>query len=202
MIDTSKFNDDLAKKTDWDIALGVILSGKENDEVTLTKNVLKIGVSSKLTSYVVFMLIGLIVITLPYIFMEYLDKDWWLISSFGGLFFLIGLILELRRTEQIFDIDTNSYFLRRVFNNKKLDSSALPLSQIHALQILKFRDSGSGKESDSYDRFQVNIILKDGSRQRLLASRNGDKIKVNTKHLSAFLNIPIWDASDTLCGVI
>lgn len=202
MIDFSKFNDDLAETTDWNVVPGVVLSGSENDKITLSKNILEIGNSSKFTSYGLFMLIGIIAMVLPYIFLVYLDKDWWLISSFGALLFFIGLILHLRRTVQIFDIEADKYFHRRVFNKNILDSSIVPLSHIHALQILKYRDSGSSSESDSYDRFQMNIVLKDGSRKRVLESRNGDKIKVNAKHLSSYVKVPIWDASDTLCGVI
>ncbi len=197
------YNDELALKTDWDILLGVISSGNENDQVSISNGALIIYSSSKINAYRFFVILGFIISALPFIFKEQLGNDWWVITAFGLFLFLISLFMELRRSEHYFDKNNDKYFLRRIITRKIINSSVGRIGNIHAIQLLKYRDAGTSTEhSDSYIRFQLNLVLKDGSRSKVLESRDGDLVNKLGTQLSEFLSINIWDASDVLCGVI
>ncbi|WP_169852907.1 hypothetical protein [Anaerohalosphaera lusitana] len=74
---------------------------------------------------------------------------------------------------------------------QKKDEKAIPLDDIHALQIIPklVRD-----ESDYCYNYELNMVLKNGDRKNLL---NVDRLKhvmPEANRLASFLEIPAWNA--------
>lgn len=64
------------------------------------------------------------------------------------------------------------------------------LEKIHAIQVI------SEIDSENYLIYENNLVLDDASRISLLKNVLGDKVKEDAAALAAFLNVPLWDASE------
>lgn len=68
------------------------------------------------------------------------------------------------------------------------------LGEIHALQLIAEWVSKSEKSS-SYYSYEINLVLKDGSRINVVDHGKKSKIQEDAKALAEFLDKPLWDAS-------
>ena len=114
-----------------------------------------------------------------------------------GLAVLLGdLAFANRRrfTRLTFDKDLGYYRGSRdpdeVEEHSSMDNYTR-LERIHALQILSHRSSG-GRALCGYE---LNLVLKDGTRVNLLDHRDIDLIRKDAADLGGFLGKPVWDAS-------
>jgi hypothetical protein len=65
-----------------------------------------------------------------------------------------------------------------------------PLDDIHALQILGERVSGT---DGSYDSYELNLVLRDGRRVNVVDHGDYDTLRRDAETLSRFLGRPLWD---------
>ncbi len=66
------------------------------------------------------------------------------------------------------------------------------LANIHALQIISEYCSGN---KSSYYSYELNLVLKNGSRINVVDHGNLTKLREDAQTLSAFLGKPVWDAT-------
>ena len=117
----------------------------------------------------------------------------------GAVFAVVGACLYwFGTTPRVFDQGLAAYWQGRKVPTpmdlvERGDSSA-PLSSIHALQLLSEFVSGS---KSSYHSYELNLVLKDGSRINVVDHGNLERLRSDANTLSKFLDKPIWDATRT-----
>jgi hypothetical protein len=114
-----------------------------------------------------------------------------LLFGYGGL---STLYVSLRPT--VFDKDAG-YFWKSFRKPPRLMSRAglkqfTPLSEIHALQLIAEKCSG-GQNQSAYFSYELNLVLKDGSRRNVLDHGSLGVVRKDAQELAAFINRPIWD---------
>lgn len=67
---------------------------------------------------------------------------------------------------------------------------------IHAVQIISEWVRSSGKNSSSYYSYELNLVLKDGSRVNVIDHGKLSDIRSDAELLGTYLSVPIWDGSD------
>lgn len=110
--------------------------------------------------------------------------------SVGGLF---GLVKAF--TKKIFDKQTGYYWKgtkgpRQTYGFQQSDRF-IPLSTIHALQIIKEKVR---TKNSSFTSYELNLVLKDLRRMNVMDHSKLEKLREDAEALSKFLNVPIWDA--------
>ena len=74
------------------------------------------------------------------------------------------------------------------------------LDDVHALQLLRKyvrRNNSSSSSSSSrrgYYVYELNLVLKDGTRRFVVSHGSGNSLMNDAKKLSEFLNVPVWSA--------
>jgi hypothetical protein len=114
-----------------------------------------------------------------------------------SLFFMAGgcCLLYFCTTPVVFDKHKGAFWKGRkapaeVSDRKKLKCFA-ELADIHALQIV---DEWC-EERTSYMNYQLNLVLKDGSRLNVFENKKRNKIQEAANAISKFLGKPVWDAT-------
>jgi len=80
-------------------------------------------------------------------------------------------------------------------------TSAAPLAEIHAVQLLSEFIEGSRSSShdagstSSYHSYEINLVLKDGSRINVVDHGDLARIRQDAGQLARFLDVPIWDVT-------
>jgi len=99
---------------------------------------------------------------------------------------------------------------RHVLGNKSGESAQMPISQIHALQIISYTGYEAFQQHQanlsaedatpsiqSKDRlvyeYEVNVVFKNQMRVNILNHRNKRAIKKDAQTLAAFLDVPVWN---------
>ncbi|MCI5139081.1 MAG: hypothetical protein D3922_11850 [Candidatus Electrothrix sp. AR1] len=67
------------------------------------------------------------------------------------------------------------------------------LGEIHALKLIAERISGKDR---SYYSYEINLVMKDGSRIQVVDHGDKNKVQEDAKALAEFLGKPLWDASE------
>jgi len=109
----------------------------------------------------------------------------------GGTFLWFGLKNIEQREIVIFDLN-KAQFLKKEDNH---DRRLIPFTQIHGLQLMQVfnRDSRMNLgDSDMYDSYELNLILKNGDRINIMSHGDKNAIIIDTKKLAAYLSVPIW----------
>ncbi len=96
----------------------------------------------------------------------------------------------------VFDQSSGYFWTERkgpdqVFNPDKLKGIA-QLFEVHALQI---QPELCKTKNSNYYSFELNLVLKDGERRNVMDHGNLRGLLADANTLSAFLQVPIWDAS-------
>jgi hypothetical protein len=115
---------------------------------------------------------------------------------FGLIFALIGALLLYFGTKPIvFDKTFGYYWKSRKEPAQTYDQSvkktSAPLSNVHALQIISEYVSSS---KSSYYSYELNLVLKDGSRLNVIDHGRLESIRSDAQKLSGFLGVPLWDS--------
>ena len=71
-------------------------------------------------------------------------------------------------------------------------NNIVPLSEIHALQLIK---EFVRSDKSSYYSYELNLVLRDGTRVNVVDHGNGKILKKDAQQLSSFLGKPLWDVS-------
>ncbi|WP_139957496.1 hypothetical protein [Flavicella sediminum] len=114
-----------------------------------------------------------------------------------GLFILIGIWLFLYNRKKIkFDKNLGYYSKGKIKRSTSLapieeNKNCIQLSKIHALQIVSEYVTG---DENSYYSYELNLVLKTGKRLHVIDHGSLYVLRKDTKLLSEFLKIPIWDA--------
>jgi hypothetical protein len=123
--------------------------------------------------------------------------SFWVPMLFIVIFGYAGLsLLYVALRPTVFDKDAG-YFWKSFRKPSRLMSGAgskhfTPLSEIHALQLIAEKCSG-GKNQSSYFSYELNLVLKDGSRKNVFDHGSLGVVRKDAQELAAFLNRPIWD---------
>ncbi len=207
--DPSKFDDPIAEQTEWTTLSRNSTSFKTHDLVTdgVNRAEFKATLGASLFGGL-FMVIGGIafLVWLNSVFQEGLSFTF---DSLGLLLFplIFGgagyFLFRLYRTPIVFDKLNMTYWKSanepdHHADIKNMDNAA-HLDDIHALQILrKYVRSNSNRSSGSSGRgyyvYELNLILKDGTRRAVVAHGSGNSLLRDVQKLSQFLNVPIWSA--------
>jgi len=111
------------------------------------------------------------------------------------LIWTINFFFWYRRRSIVFDKKVGHFWIGESDINTK-DSNdenhSILLSQIHALQLLS--DYISKVDDSGYYNYELNLVLKDGSRKNVIYSGNKKAIIKDSQSLAAFLNISLWNA--------
>jgi hypothetical protein len=150
--------------------------------------------------YLVFLLVGvggLIVFGPVHTYLEGL-------GPFRLVPFLIGLVLVIAGgtmfylgTQPLtFDKKRGTYWTGRSEPAPQKRTAAakenVALERIHAIQLLVERVRGN---SSTYDSYELNLVLDDGSRVNLLDHSGLRQLRQDAEGLAHFLGVPVWDGT-------
>lgn len=120
----------------------------------------------------------------------------WFLLLFGLVFASAGgLMFYFFYMPRVFDKQLGIYYKAynpEIHQRKKETSKIhIPLKSIVAIQLI-----GEHVRSDkgSYQSFELNLVLDDGSRQNVVDHGSLKSIIIDAEVLSEFLNVPIWHA--------
>ena len=115
---------------------------------------------------------------------------------FGGIGGLVGYFTSRPR---VFDLAAGWFWVGRkpISTTKvKRNNNCAPLKMVHALQIVREIVTSEGDQSStSFNSYELNLVLNDGSRINVIDHGDIDKIRTDSARLSKFLNVPVWDAT-------
>lgn len=201
IFDPSVFNDELALKTEW----GPLKSGGSNFRthklvsVDYNRIEFKPTIGAKLFSSV-FILAGLAVPVL--IGFENTENNQPLFSSdllpvilFGLLFVGGGGFLLYKFAKPvIFDKMKGLYWkgwkVPKGYLAQIPEDDSSRISNLHAIQLIAERVRGNKR---TYYSYEMNLVLKDGSRMNVIDHGNVGKLREDARILSEFLSVPVWD---------
>lgn len=115
----------------------------------------------------------------------------------GGIFAVAGGWIYRSFTAPIVFDTRQGYFWkgrtapRHVANLDAIKELA-EIGEIHALQIIS--EHCSGKNS-SYYSYELNLVLRDSRRINVVDHGNAGRLREDCEKLSRFLGVPVWDAT-------
>jgi len=201
--DTSAFDDPLALQTDWSPLKGGGSNFRTHNLLSENYNrtSFKASFGAKIFSSV-FILAGL---GLPssQIYSAFqnggaiFDGDFLPLLLFGSVFSIAGAALFYSYAKPVVFDKTNGFFWKgwkapgtTAIENP--DKHSARLSNIHALQIISEYVRGDKK---SYYSYELNLVLKNGSRLNVIDHGDVYRIREDAEVLSQFLGKPVWDAT-------
>jgi hypothetical protein len=199
--DPSSLGDPVAMKTEWTTAGAAGTNLRTRRLVEAGPDRLEFRVSAGVILFVVFLLLqSLIPIALfgAFVYHAGLFTIEAAALCFGCLFYLVpsGLLLYYNTVPIVFDRLRGYFWKGRRAPDEGYDDigvrKAARLTDVHALQIIAIlQRSGRG----SYYMYELNLVLKDGSRLNVVGHRDQPGIRKEASTLSRFLGKPVWDAT-------
>lgn len=125
------------------------------------------------------------------------SKDTIITGAFGTVFGVIGGVMLYYGTQPIvFDKQSGYFWKGRKNPGEVYRTDAIKcwaeLEEIHALQLISEYCSG---DKSSYYSYELNLVMKDGSRINVIDHGKHKRIRADAETLSEFLDKPVWDAS-------
>lgn len=200
-VDLSQFNDDpVALKTQWVPLKGGGSSFKTHKLVNENPNRVsfKAGIGSIIFG-MVFTLIGVAVPAVIIVTSLKAGKELMEFSNIipliiGLVFTTVGIsIIYMFSKPVVFDKIAGYFWKGRKTPDRysgQTPKSAVRLSDIHAFQLITEHVRGSERSFYSYE---LNLVLKDGSRHNVMDHGNIDELRRDAETLSKFMNKPVWD---------
>lgn len=199
--DPAKFNDSLAMKTEWSPLRGGGSNFRTHKlvQVDYSRVEFKSTLGAKIFSFV-FMAFGAgipgwILYDTVQETGHFFQSEMLFIALFGLIFFSVGSFMFYWFAKPvIFDRTKGMYWKgwktpQRYLAKNSVDEGSL-IGNIHALQIIpEFIRS----DKSSYYSYELNLVLKDGSRMNVIDHGNAIKIQEDAKILSEFLGVPVWN---------
>jgi len=126
-------------------------------------------------------------------------KDFWIPLLAGLAFAVIGAGLYwFGATPRVFDRTRGAFWRSRrepsLMEGIRRTKTSVPLDSIHALQLLAEYVSG---DKSSYYSYELNLVLDDASRINVVDHGNLERLRGDARSLAQFLDIPLWDATQT-----
>jgi hypothetical protein len=190
-IDPTRFGDPLALKVDW----GPVRQGGEGmkshrlTEIGRERLEFRAGVGPSLMAALA---LALGVAILYYGVTHREDHRWWIQMLVGLVFSAVGTTLFVSHRVVVFDRKSGWFYRGRLPKGPTNPASAR-LSSIHALQIV--REVCSGAKSGSFNSYEINIVLNDGTRHNVIDHSALSSIRADAARLGQFLGVPVWDAT-------
>lgn len=215
--DPSHFNDPVAMQTDW---TQVVASGSFPKELVAV-NRSRLEIRATLRDRMFGLTSVLIGVAVPAgVFPAWLSQgerslgDFLFLGVWSGLFLLLGIVMLYRgRKPIVFDKRKGFFWKGRrspgeivgSLEQARRPGAYLPpdvsrLEDIHALQLICTRLPGrrgrhGARHGSGADTYQLNLVLKNGSRVHVVDDSNGNRLRDNAQVLSRFLERPVWDAT-------
>lgn len=201
--DPAKFNDSLALETEWSPLRGGGSNFRTHKlvQVDYSRLEFKSTLGAKFFSFI-FITVGA---GIPVFFgIESFQNsgsifrtDFFFIVLFGLIFLAAGSWMFYSFAKPvIFDRTKGMYWKgwkapQRYVAQSSVDEGSR-IGNIHAIQILpEFIRS----DNSSYFSYELNIILRDGSRMNVVDHGDPIKLREDADILANFLGVPVWDAS-------
>ena len=126
-----------------------------------------------------------------------------------SVFFILVLIVFFFVTYKffmpppsVFDKKIGWYWKGKIIDDDieqiKQQHDAIELSKIHAIQLLseyvesKLGPTRSSTRQNPFYSYELNLVLKDGSRINVIEDINQRRLEKDASDLSDFLNVPVW----------
>jgi len=201
--DTSAFDDPLALQTDWSPLKGGGSNFRTHNLVSdnYNRTAFKASLGAKAFS-LVFIIAGL---GLPssQIYSSFssgvalFESDFLPLLLFGSIFSIAGALLFYSYAKPVVFDKTNGFFWKGwkapdITSIENPDKHSARLNSIHAIQVISEYVRGDKK---SYYSYELNLVLKDGSRLNVIDHGDIYKIREDANILSQFLGKPVWDAT-------
>ncbi len=198
--DASQFNDPVAAQIDWSPLKGGGTNFKTHSlkQVHAQRMEFRSSIGMKLFSGV-FMTFGAGAIAGAVI--AYINRNqstetsiFIILPIFGLVFGGVGyLMLRSAAVPRVFDVSLGYYCRDRRKPEHSFDTSRIKdhvrLDQIHALQLIAEYVRGN---KSSYHSYELNLVLKDGSRINVVDHGGHSAIVKDAETLSNFLGVPLW----------
>ncbi len=199
-VDPSQFNDPVALKADW----SPVKRGGTNFQTRKLVKVNPYRLEFRATGFAIFIYslfsvsgVGLLIgCSVSKYQSNQLPFGINIILLIAGLIFtVLGSVMLYSGTSPVVFDKTKSFFWKgRKTPEHGLDSKTSThvarLNDIHAFQLISEYCSGK----NPYYSYELNIVLKDGTRINVVDHGNKTKLKHDALSLSAFFNKPLWDA--------
>lgn len=207
--DPSKFNDPVAEQIDWRTISRSSTNFKTHKLVTDGVNRAEFKPSLNVIFFSL-IFIGVAVGFLIYWLPQELEQGISFTAEglmpfifpliFGG----VGVIFFLKyRTPIVFDKLTGAFWKGKNEPDHHTNLSSMKngasLEEIHALQLLRrynrknsSSSSGSSSSRRGYYVYELNIVLKDGTRKHVLAHGGRRAMHDDASELAEFLGVPLW----------
>lgn len=202
--DPSRFGDPIAMRTEWEPleSDGVVSWMTESDEIDSHR--MEFNAPRQTKKFYFFLIAGLGILfgfcysfhTVLILHKELLFSTDMIQPLLVSLFFMVGgcCLLYFGTTPVVFDKYKGAFWKGRkapdeVSDGKKPKCFA-ELADIHALQIV----DELCEERTTYINYQLNLVLKDGSRLNVFENKKRNKILEVANAISKFLGKPVWDA--------
>lgn len=120
---------------------------------------------------------------------------WWvkLIPVGFGLIFTLASVAMIRAAMNGPSFDLQSQTCRRLFAKKAGGGQRVDVSfsEVQGIQLVSQQNSGSG-DSSGYVSYQINLVMKDGSRAHVMGHGNLPALEADAKSLAQLLRVPLW----------
>lgn len=194
----NKFDDPIAKKTDWYPAKSGGANFKTHNLTKFSTSVYKFQLSLGGKIFIgIFALVGLIVAIIGVGMLFSSNWTGFFLVPFGSIF--AGAAYFMYRTMgQPIVFDRTMGFIwtghkaPTFAGDQKSKQNLIYFTDIHAIQILSERIRS---DKSNYTSYEINMVLKDTTRFNVIDHGNHAQILLDAETLSKFLGKPIWDVS-------
>lgn len=200
--DLSRFNDPVARQTEWTPAKGGGTNFLTHSLVEVHPNRIEFRSSAMAKIFAaVFFTAG----TAISVFGGYrLFQDSLTFSAEMMLPFVVGCIFAVAggwmyrsfTAPIVFDTRQGYFWKGRMGPRDVPNIAAIKdlteIGEIHALQIISERCSG---KNSSYYSYELNLVLNDGRRINVIDHGNVGRLREDAQRLSHILGVPVWDAA-------
>ncbi len=205
-LDLDRFQDPLAKTTEWKplVSGGASFGTHRLKEIGMHRREMR-PMAGAIAFYLVFAVFGAAALLGAGIaLVATLVAGRWegllavlFLSLFGAVFGGVGGWLYYSGTKPIvFDLALGYFWTGRQappYDFGGAPQDAVPLAQVHALQVVSERCSGS---DSSFTSYELNLVLHDGSRRNVVDHGNLEALRADARELATFLVVPLWDGTE------
>ncbi len=122
---------------------------------------------------------------------------------FGSIFFIIGLVIYLFLSAPcVFDFNAGVYYRGRKSAKNDLspdNKTKCWLNNIYAIQLIRercvSRSSDRKRIAHDYYSYELNLVLKDGTRLNVIDHGKLEVIIADAEKLGQLLKVPVWNAA-------
>jgi hypothetical protein len=197
IIDATRFNDQLALKTQWSPLKKGGANFKTHNLIKQSPMVLKFQLSLAGKLFIgVFMVLGLgLLVGGIYALFSKSGSEGILITTIGATFFAISVFMyRTMAVPVVFDrslgVIWRGHKLPKLSGNQHNSQKLSYANDVHAIQILSERIH---TDKNSYDSYELNLVMKDASRVNIIDHGNYQQLAKDAQDISVFLGKPVWD---------